>query len=121
MVEMLVVIAVIGIIAAIAIPNIGNVNAASRTSTARRNAQNIASTFTSALAAGYVPGSGITDVSSAVTAVGNGSISPTTGPFSGKLFVVPNLPSVGSQERIELEGFLTWDASNLVLGYAGGF
>ena len=38
LVEMLVVIAVIGIIAAIAIPNIGNVNAAARTSTAKRNA-----------------------------------------------------------------------------------
>ncbi len=119
LVEMLVVIAVIGIIAAIAIPNIGNVNAAARTSTAKRNAQTLASTFSAALAAG-APVTGYSSVTDAVTGL-SGGVSPTTGPFSGKQFIVPNVPAVGSTERGELEGYLTWDPSNLTLNYAGGF
>ncbi len=53
LVELLVVIAVIAIIAAIAIPNIANITGAASQSSARRNAQNLASVFASAQAAGY--------------------------------------------------------------------
>ncbi|HRQ91044.1 MAG TPA: prepilin-type N-terminal cleavage/methylation domain-containing protein, partial [Bacteroidia bacterium] len=53
LVEMLVVIAVIGIIAAIAVPNIGKINDSAKDATYRRNAQTIASVFSSAQAAGY--------------------------------------------------------------------
>lgn len=53
LVELLVVIAVIAIIAAIAIPNIANITGAASQSSAKRNAQNMASVFASAQAAGY--------------------------------------------------------------------
>ena len=54
LVEMLVVIAIIGIIAAIAIPNIGSINQAATDSAVDRNAQNAASVWNAAIAAGYV-------------------------------------------------------------------
>ncbi len=52
LVEMLVVIAVIGVIAAIAVPTIGNITGAANTGKAKRNAQNLASVYASAIAAG---------------------------------------------------------------------
>ena len=52
LVELLVVIAVIGIMAAIAIPMISNINANAQTAKNKRNAQNIASVYGSATAAG---------------------------------------------------------------------
>ncbi|MFT4549512.1 MAG: prepilin-type N-terminal cleavage/methylation domain-containing protein [Pseudoalteromonas tetraodonis] len=52
LVEMLVVIAVIGIIAAIAVPTIGSITKQANTNKAKRNAQNLASVFASAVAAG---------------------------------------------------------------------
>lgn len=119
LVEMLVVIAVIGIIAAIAIPNIGNVNAAARSSTAKRNAQTLASTFSAAMAAG-VDMSGYSDVPTAVAGLTQG-VSPTTGPFKDKQFIVPNVPASGSTEYTEITGYLTWDDTNKMLNYKGGF
>ncbi len=115
LVEMLVVIAVIGIIAAIAIPNIGNVNAAARTSTAQRNAQTIASTFSAAMAAG-VDFSTNADKDSAITLLTTG-VAPTTGPFKGKQFIVPNVPASGTTEYTELATHLEWDGTNKVLNY----
>jgi len=52
LVELLVVIAVIAIIAAIAIPNIANITDSAGEAAARRNAQNIASVYAAARAAG---------------------------------------------------------------------
>ena len=52
LVELLVVIAVIGVIAAIAIPAMSGIFENSRLAKARRNAQNIASTYAAARAAG---------------------------------------------------------------------
>jgi type IV pilus assembly protein PilA len=52
LVELLVVIAVIAIIAAIAIPNIANITGAAGASAAQRNAQNFASVYSAAVAAG---------------------------------------------------------------------
>jgi prepilin-type N-terminal cleavage/methylation domain-containing protein len=52
LVELLVVIAVIGVIAAIAIPAMTGIFENSRSAKARRNAQNIASTYAAARAAG---------------------------------------------------------------------
>jgi prepilin-type N-terminal cleavage/methylation domain-containing protein len=52
LVELLVVIAVIAIIAAIAIPNIANITGAASESAAQRNAQNLASVYAAAVAAG---------------------------------------------------------------------
>jgi len=53
LVEMLVVIAVIGIMAAIAIPTIGNMTASAKANKDKRNAQNVASVWSAAVAAGY--------------------------------------------------------------------
>ncbi len=52
LVEMLVVIAVIGIIAAIAVPTIGSITSQANENKAKRNAQNLASVYSSAIAAG---------------------------------------------------------------------
>lgn len=119
LVEMLVVIAVIGIIAAIAIPNIGNVNAAARKSTAQRNAQTLASTFSAAMAAG-VDMSGYGTVDDAVGGLKSG-VAPTTGPFKDKQFIVPNVPDSTTTEYGEIAGYLEWDNTNKVLNYKGGF
>lgn len=119
LVEMLVVIAVIGIIAAIAIPNIGNVNAAARTSTARRNAQTLASTFSAAMAAG-VDMSGYHSKAQAVAGLTAG-VTPSTGPFKDKQFIVPNVPATGTTEYTEIVGYLDWDDTNSMLNYKGGF
>lgn len=55
LVEMLVVIAVIGIMAAIAIPMIGNMTTKATTGKNQRNAQNICSVWSAAIANGYAP------------------------------------------------------------------
>jgi prepilin-type N-terminal cleavage/methylation domain-containing protein len=52
LVELLVVIAVIAIIAAIAIPNIANITGSAEQSAAQRSAQNLASVYSAAVAAG---------------------------------------------------------------------
>ena len=115
LVEMLVVIAVIGIIAAIAIPNIGNVNAAARSSTAKRNAQTLASTFSAAMAAG-VDMSTYTDATGVIAALTAG-VAPAAGPFKDKQFIVPNVPATGTTEYTELATHLEWDPSAKVLNY----
>lgn len=69
LVELLVVIAVIAIIAAIAIPNIAGITGAANTAKAQRNAQNLASTYNAAIAAGYA---GTNSLAGAITAVTNG-------------------------------------------------
>ncbi|MDB6075858.1 MAG: N-terminal methylation site-containing protein, partial [Verrucomicrobiaceae bacterium] len=115
---MLVVIAVIGIIAAIAIPNIGNVNAAARSSTGKRNAQTLASTFSAAMAAGVDMSS--YDKTTAIGALTTG-VAPLSGPFKGQQFIVPNIPAAGSTEYTELATYLEWDNTSKVLNYKGGF
>ncbi len=69
LVELLVVIAVIAIIAAIAIPNIAGITGAANTAKAQRNAQNLASTFNAAVAAGYTNAG---TEAAAITAITNG-------------------------------------------------
>jgi len=70
LVELLVVIAVIAIIAAIAIPNIAGITSAAGTAKSQRNAQNLASTWNAAIAAGYT--NSTTTVDAAITAITNG-------------------------------------------------
>ncbi len=53
LVEMLVVIAVIGVIAGIAVPTIGNITSNADEGATKRNAQNLCSLHTAAVAAGY--------------------------------------------------------------------
>lgn len=115
LIEMLVVIAVIGVIAAIAIPNIGAVNDNARKATAQRNAQSIASTVSAAIAAGETDD--LTGTKADVIDAISVGVTPTTGPFAGQQFIVPNLPATGDLERTEIEHFLTWDATNRAISY----
>lgn len=72
LVELLVVIAVIAIIAAIAIPNIAGITGAANTAKAQRNAQNLASTYNAAIAAG-MPTNAASSVPTAVTLITSGT------------------------------------------------
>ena len=91
LVEMLVVIAVIGIIAAIAVPNIGRINDSAKEATARRNAQNIASVFASAQAAGLNFAAASTEPAAIAAAVVTGASVTDPGPFENTWFGVPGL------------------------------
>ncbi|MFZ4763521.1 MAG: type II secretion system protein [Roseimicrobium sp.] len=108
LVEMLVVIAVIGVIAAIAIPNIADVDTASRIARDQRNAQNLASVYASARAAGVPTGDLGTDVGSAVDALVTGVAVPNDGSaFANSQFRVPNLEDpdkTSCQEYLKYEG-----------------
>lgn len=84
LVEMLVVIAIIGIIAAIAIPNIGSINDAATASAVDRNAQNAASVWNAAVAAGYAPAAGVT-VDDALLALEGDNVKGA-GPFANNVF-----------------------------------
>ena len=117
LVEMLVVIAVIGIIAAIAIPNIGNVNKSAKDATARRNAQSLASVASAAIAAGWTFTAD--DAEGVYDALKTG-VKPTTGAFSGRQFIVPNLPTNDIDKDAILE-YLEWDSTNNVLLYKSDF
>ncbi len=91
LVEMLVVIAVIGIIAAIAVPNIGRINDSAKEATNRRNAQNLASVYASANAAGHTF-AGADEEAIVAAIVGGYTISvDDQGPFAGTFFGVPGL------------------------------
>lgn len=102
LVELLVVIAVIGVIAAIAIPNIGNITGTAKASSDKRNAQNIASVYSAAVAAGAN-----LDAATAVdTLTSTGvTIEDASSPFNGKTFQV----KMGATERDAAKAYL--DAS----------
>ena len=87
LVEMLVVIAVIGIIAAIAVPTIGSITSQANTNKAKRNAQNLASVYSSAVAAGAsFTGTNATQLANQLVAGVTGADS-----FATTTFQVPNL------------------------------
>jgi type IV pilus assembly protein PilA len=115
LVELLVVIAVIGILAAIAIPALSNVFESSTNAKTKRNAQNIASTFTAARAAGAsfgVIGSGaqaVTDIATALSAGVAGS-----GAFANTSF---KLSTMDANELSAAATHLSWDGS--ILNYTG--
>lgn len=114
LIEMLVVIAVIGVIAAIAIPNIGNINTSAIDSAGQRNAQSVASVYSAGLSAGC---EAATDLADALTKVGSGTWAPTSGAFSGKVFLVPNLPAGGTDGETAMMTHLDWDAANSYVKY----
>ena len=111
MVELLVVIAVIAIIAAIAIPNIAGITGAANTAKAQRNAQNLASTFNAAVAAGYTNAA---NEDAAITAITDG-VSVTIGNTSN-FFRVDGLSATemsNAAERLSFtNGTLVYEPGN---------
>lgn len=107
LVELLVVIAVIAIIAAIAIPNIANITSSASRSSQKRNAQNMASVFASARAAGYT--NAVADTAAAATALTNG-ISVTNG---GQVMSF-RVDGLTSTEITAAGAFLTTSNNNLI-------
>lgn len=116
LVEMLVVIAVIGIIAAIAVPNIGRINDSAKEATARRNAQNIASVFASAQAAGLNFAAASTTPSDIAKAVVAGAKVTEKGPFENTWFGVPGLTTADQTSALK---YLSYDANSSQLLYKG--
>ncbi len=116
LVEMLVVIAVIGIIAAIAVPNIGRINESAKEATARRNAQNIASVFATAQAAGLRFGGTSTDAGDITQAIVTGDKVTEKGPFENTWFGVPGL--TGDDQTAALK-YLAYDPNSDQLLYKG--
>ncbi len=120
LVEVLAVLVVIGIITSIAIPYISNINNTSHASAARRNAQVVSSTFFVAKTAGV----NLWDATSSTAAIVDNlraGVSPLDGPFKGKMFIVPNLPSDSSPEFTEMMSYLDWDPQNVQLNYNSHF
>lgn len=107
LVEMLVVIAVIGIIAAIAVPTIGSITSQANINKAKRNAQNLASVYASATAAGATI-TGTTD-----TVICNQLVTGVTGAdsFATTSFRVPNLTGTDFTSAI---GYLKTEAGALI-------
>ena len=122
LVEMLVVIAVIGIIAAIAVPNIGRINDSAKDATYRRNAQNIASVFASAQAAGVDFSASSTAEADIIDAIIAGAtVSDADSPFNGTYFGVPGLDATDAvSETAGAAMYLQWDSSSRQLLYTGG-
>lgn len=126
---MLVVIAVIGIIAAIAVPNIGKINDSAKEAKMRRNAQNIASVFSSAQAAGYdfaytggdTAADILDDEAAMITAIITGAKITDDGPFKDAFFGVPSLNvTEATSETAGAAKYLEWDADIGMLKYTGG-
>lgn len=116
LVEMLVVIAVTGIIAAIAVPDIGRINDSAKEATARRNAQNVASVFASAQAAGLNFAQASTTPADIVTAVVTGAKVTEKGPFENTWFGVPGLTA---DDQTAALTYLTYDTNSAQLLYNG--
>jgi type IV pilus assembly protein PilA len=123
LVEMLVVIAVIGIIAAIAVPNIGRINDSAKDATYRRNAQNLASVFASAQAAGhdFSDGGKLNQKAVIEAMITGATINDPGSPFNGTYFGVPGLNATQAVSTTAGAGkYLTWDAASNQLLYTGG-
>ncbi len=118
---MLVVIAVIGIIAAIAVPSIGRINDSAKDATYRRNAQNLASVFSSAQAAGVDFAAGATTEADVITAtVGGGTVSDALSPFNGTFFGLPGLNLTdATSETAGAAKYLNFNATTKQLTYTG--
>jgi prepilin-type N-terminal cleavage/methylation domain-containing protein len=109
LVEMLVVIAIIGIIAAIAIPNIGSINKAASDSAIQRNAQNAASVWNAAVAAGFDGGTA-TDEATALTLLETGVTG--AGPFANNQFKTGTL-----EDKATIATQLLFNATDKSLSY----
>jgi prepilin-type N-terminal cleavage/methylation domain-containing protein len=110
LVEMLVVITVIGVIAAIAVPNIGVLTDAADDSKTRRNAQNIASIYSAALAGGAdVTGADKEEIIDKLIAGVNG-----IGAFESHTFLINGLSET---EKVQAKKYLKLEGTPLLLTY----
>ncbi len=123
LVEMLSVIAVIGIISAIAVPGVSRINDSAREATAKRNAQNIASIYASAQAAGLSFNVGNGDVLQTIQQVIAGGTA-SGGVFDGAYF---GLPGLSESEQLACLPYLSFQGTSLIyqsgsgaLGTGGG-
>ncbi len=106
--EMLSVIGVIGVISAIAIPNISRIRESAETATAQRNAQNLASVFISARAAGVdLLAEG--NLEKTVSNIVAGDVA-AEGVFEGSYFGIPGL---SEDEQTAALGFLALQGQEL--------
>ena len=110
--EMLLVIAVIGIISAIGIPALSSMNGMAGDATAKRNAQNLASVFASAIASGVEWNVPQGTKAGAIAAVQAGTTSP-----AGENFSVEGLSADAVNAA---KPFLRYEDSKLVYIKAGG-
>jgi type IV pilus assembly protein PilA len=115
LVELLVVIAVIAIIAAIAIPNIANITGAAEDSALRRNAQNIASVYASAVAAGSFDAGNPADLDALIAALREGVSGGAR--FPDMQFSVDGIAD-NDVATIVGSGLLTYDQATGVLIYS---
>src|SRR5687768_13946177 len=116
LVELLVVIAVIGVIAAIAIPAMSNIFGNSENAKVKRNAQNIASAYSAARAAGASFNGGAGPAGSKETAASdlNTGINGQ-GVFTSSRFQV----KLDAAEQTKALTKLTYDNANDILTYDG--
>lgn len=121
LVELLVVITVIGVIAAIAIPSLSIAQENSRVTIAKRNAQQIASTFGAGEGVG-APGFRVANsLESAVNAVGAGSWGG--GITADSFFQVPGASYTMDNSKPVAEQaihYLSWSGSSLIYNENGG-
>lgn len=105
LIEVLVVIAIIGILSAIALPFISNVSQAADNTRIVRNAQTLASTYNSAIAAG-VPMTAASDLDSAVVIITAGT----------------NVSINGNVQSFSVNGLTTEeiDKAKLLLSFSNG-
>ncbi len=114
-IETLIVVAIMATFTVIAIPLIGKMHSSAREATDRRNAQNLASVFATAQAAGldfYVPG----DKAATIDATADGGYVVDPGPFQNSYFGVPNMTA---GERASAGAYLEVDDISARLIYVG--
>lgn len=109
LIEMLTVIMIIGLLVAIAVPTIGNTNDAAKLSRNKRNAQNIASIFIAAQAAGVDFFAAGDKDQTVLNVVNGGTVS--SGAFAGEFFGVPG---IGANERADAANYLDLEHGMLV-------
>ena len=111
LIELLVVIGVIGLVAAIAIPVTGRINDAAKDTKNRRNAQQLASVFAAAQAAGlnfYVVG----DETATIKAIVKGGAVTKEGPFKDTFF---GIPSLNDEDQVSAASYLEMNDGNSML------
>ena len=99
LVEILAVISIIGIISGVAIPSISSFIDSADDAKTRRNIQNVATTYSSALAAGHNFAAGETDVADVIENV----VAGATIAMSPGHYIYIGVPNLGAVEKLEVQ------------------